>query len=198
MFGWLPWQQWKPLWSRWLGETGCLVNELDVDALTLPVYASLQFCSPKDAVSAATDEERLIKIHDVIQQLPPPHYRFGIHFTHFGKILKSMTFPLQLEILTLPGVVVSCAPALQEPIKCDQIKIWFLEPWSSSWGTFLGWQLSAMSPTCTARTWRLSGRRTCWGEIVSGRAYLGDQIKKKVSHCKSLSFHPKNKLFELY
>ena len=29
----------------------------------------------QDAVSAATDEERLIKIHDVIQQLPPPHYR---------------------------------------------------------------------------------------------------------------------------
>ncbi|XP_061596635.1 rho GTPase-activating protein 32 isoform X3 [Cololabis saira] len=28
-----------------------------------------------EAVSAATDEERLIKIHDVIQQLPPPHYR---------------------------------------------------------------------------------------------------------------------------
>ncbi|KAF2983209.1 hypothetical protein EK904_004861, partial [Melospiza melodia maxima] len=28
-----------------------------------------------DAVSAATDEERLVKIHDVIQQLPPPHYR---------------------------------------------------------------------------------------------------------------------------
>uniref|UniRef100_A0A8B9E2H9 Rho GTPase activating protein 32 n=1 Tax=Anser cygnoides TaxID=8845 RepID=A0A8B9E2H9_ANSCY len=29
----------------------------------------------QDAVSAATDEERLVKIHDVIQQLPPPHYR---------------------------------------------------------------------------------------------------------------------------
>ncbi|KTG32928.1 hypothetical protein cypCar_00016897 [Cyprinus carpio] len=29
----------------------------------------------EEAVSAATDEERLIKIHDVIQQLPPPHYR---------------------------------------------------------------------------------------------------------------------------
>ncbi|KTF83535.1 hypothetical protein cypCar_00013166, partial [Cyprinus carpio] len=28
-----------------------------------------------DAVSAATDEERLVKVHDVIQQLPPPHYR---------------------------------------------------------------------------------------------------------------------------
>lgn len=43
---------------------------------SLPVYMSFQFYSPKDAVSAATDEERLIKIHDVIQQLPPPHYRF--------------------------------------------------------------------------------------------------------------------------
>jgi len=29
----------------------------------------------QDAVSAATDEERLVKVHDVIQQLPPPHYR---------------------------------------------------------------------------------------------------------------------------
>ncbi|KAG7243162.1 hypothetical protein INR49_016537 [Caranx melampygus] len=28
-----------------------------------------------EAVSAATDEERLVKIHNVIQQLPPPHYR---------------------------------------------------------------------------------------------------------------------------
>ncbi|OXB58214.1 hypothetical protein ASZ78_009855 [Callipepla squamata] len=28
-----------------------------------------------DAVSAATDEERLVRIHDTIQQLPPPHYR---------------------------------------------------------------------------------------------------------------------------
>jgi hypothetical protein len=30
---------------------------------------------PQEAVSAATDEERLVKIHNVIQQLPPPHYR---------------------------------------------------------------------------------------------------------------------------
>lgn len=28
-----------------------------------------------EAVSAATDEERLVKIYNVIQQLPPPHYR---------------------------------------------------------------------------------------------------------------------------
>ncbi|KAG7269804.1 hypothetical protein CRUP_001884 [Coryphaenoides rupestris] len=28
-----------------------------------------------EAVSASTDEERLAKIHNVIQQLPPPHYR---------------------------------------------------------------------------------------------------------------------------
>lgn len=35
------------------------------------------WCSlpPQEAVSAATDEERLVKIHNVIQQLPPPHYR---------------------------------------------------------------------------------------------------------------------------
>ncbi|CAB1349016.1 unnamed protein product [Coregonus sp. 'balchen'] len=31
--------------------------------------------SSSEAVSAATDEERLVKIHNVIQQLPPPHYR---------------------------------------------------------------------------------------------------------------------------
>lgn len=29
----------------------------------------------QEAVSASTDEERLAKIHNVIQQLPPPHYR---------------------------------------------------------------------------------------------------------------------------
>lgn len=33
--------------------------------------------SSQEAVSAATDEERLVKIHNVIQQLPPPHYRSG-------------------------------------------------------------------------------------------------------------------------
>lgn len=56
-----------------------------VDGLVLsrPVFPARPvlmpaFVSPlKDAVSAATDEERLIKIHDVIQQLPPPHYRLG-------------------------------------------------------------------------------------------------------------------------
>jgi len=29
----------------------------------------------QEAVSASTDEERLAMIHNVIQQLPPPHYR---------------------------------------------------------------------------------------------------------------------------
>lgn len=87
----------EPLWSQWLCQTGCLVIELDVDPLTLPVYMSLQIYSPKDAVSAATDEERLIKIHDVIQQLPPPHYRFEYIWQNY----KHMTFPLKLEILML-------------------------------------------------------------------------------------------------
>lgn len=32
----------------------------------------------QEAVSAATDEERLVKIHNVIQQLPPPHYRLEL------------------------------------------------------------------------------------------------------------------------
>lgn len=36
---------------------------------------------PQEAVSAATDEERLVKIHNVIQQLPPPHYRSGLWLT---------------------------------------------------------------------------------------------------------------------
>lgn len=40
------------------------------------LFAAKSFpASFQDAVSAATDEERLVKIHDVIQQLPPPHYR---------------------------------------------------------------------------------------------------------------------------
>lgn len=37
--------------------------------------------SSQEAVSAATDEERLVKIHNVIQQLPPPHYRSGLKLT---------------------------------------------------------------------------------------------------------------------
>lgn len=41
------------------------------DATLYPLY-------PQEAVSAATDEERLVKIHNVIQQLPPPHYRSSL------------------------------------------------------------------------------------------------------------------------
>lgn len=66
-----------------------LDDDLYVDRLTLSLYLSPTTLllmsafvfSPKDAVSAATDEERLIKIHDVIQQLPPPHYRLGQRHT---------------------------------------------------------------------------------------------------------------------
>ncbi|XP_032057719.1 rho GTPase-activating protein 32 isoform X2 [Aythya fuligula] len=45
-------------------------RELPNPLLTYHLYDKFS-----DAVSAATDDERLVKIHDVIQQLPPPHYR---------------------------------------------------------------------------------------------------------------------------
>ncbi|XP_018079962.1 rho GTPase-activating protein 32 isoform X3 [Xenopus laevis] len=45
-------------------------RELPNPLLTYQLYEKFS-----DAVSAASDEERLVKIHDVIQQLPPPHYR---------------------------------------------------------------------------------------------------------------------------
>ncbi|XP_067085370.1 rho GTPase-activating protein 32 [Osmerus mordax] len=45
-------------------------RELPNPLLTYQLYEKFS-----EAVSAATDDERLIKIHDVIQQLPPPHYR---------------------------------------------------------------------------------------------------------------------------
>ncbi|KAJ7995519.1 hypothetical protein DPEC_G00245420 [Dallia pectoralis] len=45
-------------------------RELPNPLLTYQLYDRFS-----DAVSAATDEERLAKIHNVIQQLPPPHYR---------------------------------------------------------------------------------------------------------------------------
>nr|XP_020469159.1 rho GTPase-activating protein 32-like isoform X2 [Monopterus albus] len=45
-------------------------RELPNPLLTYQLYEKFS-----EAVSAATDEERVIKIHDVIQQLPPPHYR---------------------------------------------------------------------------------------------------------------------------
>ncbi|XP_043937033.1 rho GTPase-activating protein 32 [Protopterus annectens] len=45
-------------------------RELPNPLLTYQLYEKFS-----DAVSAATDDERLVKIHDVIQQLPPPHYR---------------------------------------------------------------------------------------------------------------------------
>ncbi|XP_056329805.1 rho GTPase-activating protein 32 isoform X1 [Danio aesculapii] len=45
-------------------------RELPNPLLTYQLYEKFS-----DAVSAATDDERLVKVHDVIQQLPPPHYR---------------------------------------------------------------------------------------------------------------------------
>ncbi|XP_015277104.1 PREDICTED: rho GTPase-activating protein 32 isoform X1 [Gekko japonicus] len=45
-------------------------RELPNPLLTYQLYEKFS-----DAVSAAADEGRLVKIHDVIQQLPPPHYR---------------------------------------------------------------------------------------------------------------------------
>uniref|UniRef100_H3BCI0 Rho GTPase activating protein 32 n=1 Tax=Latimeria chalumnae TaxID=7897 RepID=H3BCI0_LATCH len=45
-------------------------RELPNPLLTYQLYEKFS-----DAVSASSDEERLVKIHDVIQQLPPPHYR---------------------------------------------------------------------------------------------------------------------------
>nr|XP_023835491.1 rho GTPase-activating protein 32 isoform X2 [Salvelinus alpinus] len=45
-------------------------RELPNPLLTYQLYERFS-----EAVSAATDEERLVKIHNVIQQLPPPHYR---------------------------------------------------------------------------------------------------------------------------
>ncbi|XP_054651317.1 LOW QUALITY PROTEIN: rho GTPase-activating protein 32 [Dunckerocampus dactyliophorus] len=45
-------------------------RELPNPLLTYQLYDKFS-----EAVSAATDEDRLAKIHNVIQQLPPPHYR---------------------------------------------------------------------------------------------------------------------------
>ncbi|XP_068173217.1 rho GTPase-activating protein 32 isoform X2 [Antennarius striatus] len=45
-------------------------RELPNPLLTYQLYDRFS-----EAVSAATDEEKLVKIHNVIQQLPPPHYR---------------------------------------------------------------------------------------------------------------------------
>uniref|UniRef100_A0A3P8WB10 Rho GTPase activating protein 32a n=1 Tax=Cynoglossus semilaevis TaxID=244447 RepID=A0A3P8WB10_CYNSE len=45
-------------------------RELPNPLLTYQLYDRFS-----EAVSAATDEERLVTIHNVIQQLPPPHYR---------------------------------------------------------------------------------------------------------------------------
>ncbi|KAG7322115.1 hypothetical protein KOW79_014973 [Hemibagrus wyckioides] len=45
-------------------------RELPNPLLTYQLYDKFS-----EAVSGATDDERLVKVHDVIQQLPPPHYR---------------------------------------------------------------------------------------------------------------------------
>ncbi|XP_051895747.1 rho GTPase-activating protein 32 isoform X2 [Pristis pectinata] len=45
-------------------------RELPNPLLTYQLYDKFS-----DSVSVASDEDRLVKIHDVIQQLPPPHYR---------------------------------------------------------------------------------------------------------------------------
>ncbi|XP_068515649.1 rho GTPase-activating protein 32 isoform X5 [Anas acuta] len=64
----------KDTYIQDIHSVGCLCKlyfrELPNPLLTYQLYDKFS-----DAVSAATDEERLVKIHDVIQQLPPPHYR---------------------------------------------------------------------------------------------------------------------------
>lgn len=57
--------------------------------ISLLVMTVLSSVSWQEAVSAATDEERLVKIHNVIQQLPPPHYRSGSQLTAVLFWLKS-------------------------------------------------------------------------------------------------------------
>lgn len=42
------------------------------DAPTSPRHAC---ASSQEAMSVPGEEERLVRVHDVIQQLPPPHYR---------------------------------------------------------------------------------------------------------------------------
>ncbi|XP_063058317.1 rho GTPase-activating protein 32 [Engraulis encrasicolus] len=57
-------------------------RELPNPLLTYQLYDKFS-----DAVSAATDDERLLKIHDVIQQLPPPHYRtLEFLMTHLSQL----------------------------------------------------------------------------------------------------------------
>uniref|UniRef100_A0A8C8GZW6 Rho GTPase activating protein 32b n=1 Tax=Oncorhynchus tshawytscha TaxID=74940 RepID=A0A8C8GZW6_ONCTS len=64
-------------------------RELPNPLLTYQLYEKFS-----EAVSAATDEERLIKIHDVIQQLPPPHYRLEQSQAHesLSKQIESACF----------------------------------------------------------------------------------------------------------
>uniref|UniRef100_A0A3P8T124 Rho GTPase-activating protein 32 n=1 Tax=Amphiprion percula TaxID=161767 RepID=A0A3P8T124_AMPPE len=56
-------------------------RELPNPLLTYQLYEKFS-----EAVSAATDEERLIKIHDVIQQLPPPHYTLEFLMRHLSRL----------------------------------------------------------------------------------------------------------------
>lgn len=58
--------------------------------------------SLQEAVSAATNEERLGKIHNVIQQLPPPHYRSGSK-------LSTAPWWLQMEVLLVSEKGQSCS-----------------------------------------------------------------------------------------
>lgn len=60
---------------------GSLGNCVHVIMRTVCGDATLYPLRPQEAVSAATDEERLVKIHNVIQQLPPPHYRSRLRLT---------------------------------------------------------------------------------------------------------------------
>ena len=52
-----------------------------------------------EAVTSYEDEKRLLKVHDVIQQLPPPHYR-SEHFVKYD-LIKNMDHKRLLQIIKI-------------------------------------------------------------------------------------------------
>lgn len=58
-----------------------LTGPCSTQSLAAELASPFSFFSPlplQEAVSVSGNEERLVRVHDVIQQLPPPHYRYRL------------------------------------------------------------------------------------------------------------------------
>lgn len=116
----------------------------------------------QEAVAVQLEPERLIKILEVLGELPLPNYRC-VGFLPPQRAAPRPTQPWGVD-LSLPFRLpdLNPTPALGVPCvtpgpQCPPSA----GPWSSSRGTWCTWPRSVLRPTCTPATWPSCGPPTC-------------------------------------